>query len=245
MNEFNLKTFNNLNSIQQEQELIQINLQLENFTAEQRISWALKYLPQTIVLSSSFGIQSAVSLHLVTKQFPQIPIILIDTGYLFPETYLFIDKLTELLKLNLQIFRSNYSPAWQEARYGKLWEQGIKGIEKYNQINKVQPMQKALTTLKVGTWLAGLRRKQTISRAQLVVLMIQSGIFKFLPIIDWDNKQIYEYLIKYNLPYHPLWHDGYVSVGDIHTTHKIKPGMTEDDARFFGLKRECGLHETN
>lgn len=219
------------------------NVQLEKLSAEQRVSWALQNLPGAFVLSSSFGIQAAVLLHMVTQQKPDMPVILTDTGYLFPETYRFIDELTEKLNLNLHIFRAKISPAWQEARYGKLWEQGVEGIEQYNQINKVEPMNRALATLGGQTWFAGLRRDQSGSRASLPVLAVQRGVFKILPIIDWDNRQVHQYLKQHGLNYHPLWEEGYLSVGDTHTTSKWEPGMAEEETRFFGLKRECGLHE--
>ncbi len=79
--------------------------------AEDRISWALQHLPGQHIVSSSFGAQSAVMLHLVTRQKPDIPVVLVDTGYLFPETYRFIDELTERLELNLQVFRPDHSAA--------------------------------------------------------------------------------------------------------------------------------------
>lgn len=223
--------------------LAESNVQLEKLSAEQRVSWALEQLPGAFVLSSSFGIQAAVLLHMVTQQRPDIPVILNDTGYLFPETYRFIDELTQQLNLNLQIFRAETSPAWQEARYGKLWEQGVEGIEQYNQLNKVEPMNRALQTLGAQTWFAGLRRDQSGSRASLPVLAVQRGVFKILPIIDWDNRQVHQYLKQHGLKYHPLWDEGYLSVGDTHTTRKWEPGMAEEETRFFGLKRECGLHE--
>jgi phosphoadenosine phosphosulfate reductase len=223
--------------------LAEINGQLEKLSAEERVSWALENLPGEFTLSSSFGIQAAVCLHLVTRQKPDIPVILTDTGYLFPETYQFIDSLTEQLNLNLQVFRAEHSAAWQEARYGKLWEQGVEGIEKYNLINKVEPMNRAVATLGVQTWFAGLRREQSGSRANLPVLAVQRGVFKILPIIDWDNRQIFQYLKQHGLSYHPLWDQGYLSVGDTHTTKKWEEGMKEEETRFFGLKRECGLHE--
>lgn len=223
--------------------LAEVNTQLEALSAEDRVIWALENLPGEFVLSSSFGIQAAVSLHLVTRQKPDIPVILTDTGYLFPETYRFIDELTEKLDLNLKIFRAEQSAAWQEARYGKLWEQGVEGIERYNEINKVEPMNRALQTLGAQSWFAGLRREQSGSRANLPVLAVQRGVFKVLPIIDWDNRQVYQYLQQHGLSYHPLWEEGYLSVGDTHTTRKWEPGMAEEETRFFGLKRECGLHE--
>ncbi|MFO6300285.1 phosphoadenylyl-sulfate reductase [Rahnella selenatireducens] len=223
--------------------LAEINVSLEKLSAQERVQWALENMPGEFALSSSFGIQAAVSLHLVTQQKPDIPVILTDTGYLFPETYQFIDSLTEQLSLNLQIFRAEQSPAWQEARYGKLWEQGVEGIEKYNHINKVEPMNRAIQTLGVQTWFAGLRREQSGSRAHLPVLAVQRGVFKILPIIDWDNRQVFQYLKEHSLSYHPLWDQGYLSVGDTHTTKKWEEGMKEEETRFFGLKRECGLHE--
>ncbi|WP_235365602.1 phosphoadenylyl-sulfate reductase [Proteus terrae] len=223
--------------------LSEINQQLEQLSAIERVTWALEHLPKAYVLSSSFGIQAAVCLHLITRQYPEIPVILTDTGYLFPETYQFIDTLTQQLQLNLKIYRAEISSSWQEARYGKLWLEGIDGIERYNQINKVEPMERALKALQAQTWFAGLRRQQAKSREHLPVLSIAKGIFKFLPIVDWGNKQVYQYLKENNLPYHPLWEQGYLSVGDTHTTRKWEDGMSEEETRFFGLKRECGLHE--
>ncbi|NBM54444.1 phosphoadenylyl-sulfate reductase [Proteus sp. G2669] len=243
MNIFQLEQLRLLSIEEQQKTLAEINQKLEQLTAIERITWALTHLPKAYVLSSSFGIQSAVCLHLITRQYPDIPVILTDTGYLFPDTYQFIDTLTQQLQLNLKVYRAEISSSWQEARYGKLWLEGIEGIERYNQINKVEPMERALKTLQAQTWFAGLRRQQSKSREHLPVLSISKGIFKFLPIVDWDNKQIHQYLKENDLPYHPLWEQGYLSVGDTHTTRKWEEGMSEEETRFFGLKRECGLHE--
>ncbi|MDN3608932.1 phosphoadenylyl-sulfate reductase [Vibrio ostreicida] len=232
-----------LTKTEQTLRLAELNIELEKLTAQQRVSWALKNLKGTHVISSSFGIQAAVMLHLMTQEESGIPVILTDTGYLFSETYLFIDALTTKLNLNLYVYRSPYSAAWQEARYGKLWEQGVKGLEQYNHLNKVEPMRRALDELNVGTWFSGLRREQSQSRANLPILTIQNGVFKFLPIVDWTNKDVHYYLEEHGLSYHPLRDEGYLSVGDTHTTKKWEPGMTEEQTRFFGLKRECGLHE--
>ena len=232
-----------LSKVEQTLYLAELNGYLETLTAKQRVVWALDNLTGTHVLSSSFGIQAAVMLHLVSQVKPDIPVILTDTGYLFPETYQFIDQLTENLNLNLSVFRAELTPAWQEAKFGKLWEQGVAGIERYNKINKVEPLHRAFEELGVKTWFSGLRREQSQSRANLPILSIQNNVFKFLPVIDWSNKDVHYYLKENNLPYHPLWEQGYLSVGDWHTTRQWKPGMSEEETRFFGLKRECGLHE--
>lgn len=212
-------------------------------TADERVAWALEHLPGEHLLTSSFGVQAAVLLHLVTRQQPDIPVLLIDTGYLFPETYRFIDELAERLRLNLKVYRSPYSPAWQEARHGKRWQQGLAGIEAYNRENKVEPMERALRELGVGTWFAGLRRSQSSSRANVPFLKAQGERWKVHPIADWGDRDVYKYLKANDLPYHPLWEQGYISVGDVHTTKPIHAVKNAEETRFFGLKRECGLHE--
>ncbi|MBT3058640.1 MAG: phosphoadenylyl-sulfate reductase [Candidatus Thiodiazotropha sp. (ex Lucina pensylvanica)] len=221
----------------------EINRKLEGMSAEQRVEWALHYLPGNHIMTSSFGIQGALMLHLVSRILPDIPVVLVDTGYLFPETYSFIDQLSERLQLNLQVYRAPESPAWQESRYGRLWEQGLGGIEHYNRINKVEPLQRALKQLDAGSWFAGLRRQQSQSRSTLPVVRVQDGRFKVHPVIDWHNRDVHRYLQKHNLPYHPLWEQGYASVGDVHTSRPLELGMHEEETRFFGLKRECGIHE--
>jgi phosphoadenosine phosphosulfate reductase len=219
------------------------NQELELAAAEKRVAWALARWPGEIVLSSSFGAQAAVSLHMVTTQQPDIPVILVDTGYLFPDTYAFIDRLAGELSLNLKVYRSKLSAAWQEARYGQLWTQGVDGIKRYNAINKVEPMNRALAELGARAWITGLRRKQSATRQHLNVLGLQDGRVKIHPIIDWSDRDVYQYLTAHRLPYHPLWEQGYISIGDVHTTHKITDEMDESAARFFGLVRECGIHQ--
>ncbi len=222
--------------------LADINGQLASLSAPQRIAWALEHLPGTHALSTSFGVQSAVSLHLYASVKPGIPIIMVDTGYLFPETYRYADQLTDLLGLNLQVFHPNIGNAWMEARLGKLWEAGSDGIARYNQLRKVEPMQRALRELDVRCWHAGLRREQTATRKDIAFLDIKDGRFKFHPIADWSDLDIGSYILMHDLPEHPLLQQGYVSVGDVHTTRPLQPGMDASQTRFFGLRRECGLH---
>lgn len=219
------------------------NQDLKQMSAEERVAWSLEQFPKQIVLSSSFGAQSAVSLHMVTRQAPKIPVVLVDTGYLFPETYQFIDEMTERLDLNLKVYRSEMSPAWQEARFGKLWEQGIEGLEKYNFMNKVEPMDRALKKHRAKAWISGVRQSQSDERSRMDVLGVKNGTVKVHPIIDWTDKDIYNYLKQFELPYHPLWEQGYISIGDWHTTHKLSDVSGPEAVRFLGLKRECGLHD--
>ena len=217
---------------------------LEKLPATERVQWALDYLPGQPILTSSFGAQSVVMLHLVTALKPDIPVILIDTGYLFPETYAYVDELRESLSLNLKIYRAAMTPAWQEARSGRLWEQGVDGIKRYNQMNKVEPMARALSELKTGTWFNGLRRNQSGSRQDIKIVQAhQHDVLKVHPLADWTNRDIHAYIKAFDLPRHPLWDQGYVSIGDHHTSQPLALDENEEDTRFFGLVRECGIHQ--
>ncbi len=216
---------------------------LEAASPEERIEWAFGHFGEKLGMTSSFGAQSAVLLHLATRVWPEIPVILVDTGYLFPETYRFIDELTERLGLNLKVYRHELSPAWQEARWGKLWEQGLEGLERYNDLNKVVPMDRALGELDLSAVMAGVRRQQSRTRENFSVLGMQKGRARIHPIVDWTDLEVGRHLTKHGLAYHPLWDEGYVSIGDWHTSRKLTEGMTAEESRFFGLKRECGLNE--
>jgi phosphoadenosine phosphosulfate reductase len=224
------------------QALAELNTWLGGRSAQQRIEWALESLSGEHALSSSFGAQSAAALHLATRARPDLPVILVDTGYLFPETYRFVDELTERLSLNLKVYRPQVGIAWMEARMGRLWEQGVEGITRYNRLRKVEPMQRALQELGVRTWIAGLRRSQASTRANIDFLELKDGRWKLHPLADWSDRDVGQYLARHALPYHPLWDKGYVSIGDVHTTRAWEPGMREEDTRFFGLQRECGIH---
>jgi phosphoadenosine phosphosulfate reductase len=219
-----------------------INEWLGAVDAATRVRWSLANLPGPFALSSSFGAQAAVSLHLVTQADPSIPVILVDTGYLFPETHQFIDELTRQLSLNIRRFSSPQSVAEFEAQHGKLWEQGREGLDQYLELRKVEPMRRALKTLGTRTWFAGLRRSQAASRAALNPLEVRDGRFKVHPIFDWSDRDVYLYLKANGLPYHPLWDKGYISIGDWHSTKSLSEVSSAEELRFSGLKRECGIH---
>jgi phosphoadenosine phosphosulfate reductase len=216
---------------------------LEAMTAQERIKWAVETYGDRLILSTSFGIQSALLLHMATQVKPDIPVVFVDTQYLFPETYRFAEELRERLNLNLYIYRAPMSAAWQEALHGKRWEQGGDALDRYNLENKVEPMNRAVKELGADAWLSGLRRVQASTRAERPAAEQQNRIAKIYPVIDWSDREVYQYLKANNLPYHPLWSENYVSVGDWHSSSPLGFGMTAEETRFGGQKRECGLHD--
>lgn len=227
-----------------ELDLEELNQHLMSLNTNGIVSWAHHTFDDGLVMSTSFGIQSAVMLHLVTQVCPNIPVIWVDTGYLPARTYTFADELVARLKLNLHVYQSPISPARMEAIYGRLWAQkDVDSLNLYDQIRKVEPMQRALKELGATAWLAGLRSDQTDHRKTLGFVGKQGDIYKILPILNWHSRDIYYYLQKHDLPYHPMFDEGYVTVGDWHSSRPVTADDdNERDTRFHGMKQECGLH---
>jgi phosphoadenosine phosphosulfate reductase len=231
---------------------------LKNLTsAEDRLRYILQIAQQStltsssesmVALTTSFGIQSALMLHMVTQAQSQtrntkkMPVIWIDTGYLPPETYHFAEHLKELYDLDLRTYQSAVSPAHMEALYGpNLWEQSH---QQYNYLRKVEPMQRALTELDVTMVVSGVRANQTKHRQQMKMVHVHKGRIKICPILDWSDEDVVTYFDKHKLPYHPLYTLGYRTVGDQHSSQPFDPSIhaNERDTRFHGRVQECGLH---
>jgi len=214
-----------------------------NATAEETVDWAAHRFPSGgLVMTSSFGVQAAVMLHLVTRRIPDIAVIWIDTGFNFPETYQFADQLTRRFSLNVKIYQSLMSPAHMVALHGPLWEQGVEGMETYNRLRKVEPRDRAFAELGVTTWMSGLRRDQTGYRGTLRKTEPFGKILKLHPILDWSPREVRDYLKAHDLPLHPLVEKGYPSIGDWHSTVSGTGDLDDRSGRFLGLKQECGLH---
>jgi len=230
-------------SVASEIDIESLNSKLGSLEAPQRLEKIIPLFGDKVFLSTSFGVQSAVLLHMCTEVHPEIPVVWVDTGYLFKETYQFAEELRERLNLNLKVYTPKMTAAHQEAIFGKQWEDGKEGIEAYNKINKVEPMNRAVVELGATAWITGLRKSQSSTRENLDILLKQNKVIKIHPILDWTDRDVYNYLTHNDLPYHPLWEEGYVSIGDWHSTSKLLEAGSEEATRFGGLKRECGLHE--
>lgn len=219
----------------------ELSARLDGLTAGERIAALSREFPGEVIASTSFGLQAAVMLDLLRKHAPEVPVVFIDTGYLFAETYRFAVELEEKLDFKAKVFRSHWSPAWQEAVHGKLWEQGSEGMEQYGLLNKVEPMNRAIEELGAKVWLSGLRRSQSKTRVNRPFVEQQSKTIKAYPILDWSDGEVEQYLVDSNLPRHPLAEE-YVTMGDWHSTMKKTEVESAEESRFQGEKYECGLH---
>ena len=209
--------------------------------AGERIRLLYEQLGERLVATTSFGLQAGVMLHLIHEHAPKIPVVFIDTGFLFPETYQYAEELTSKFDLDLRIYQPTISAARLQAIYGNLWEQGKEGSDRYGLITKVEPMNRALRETGADVWLSGLRRSQSSSRVDRSFVEQQKKTVKAYPILDWADAQVDLYFHQNGIPHHPLAEKGYVTMGDWHSTRPAEDGNAES-TRFNGEKYECGLH---
>ena len=218
---------------------------LKPMSPQDRLAWAYQRFGSGFALTTSFGIQSAVLLHMLS-QLPDgdaIPVIWVDTGYLPEETYRYSAQLTELLKIRLVVAQSAMSPARMEALHGRLWDSGkLDDLEMYHQIRKVEPLDRALAQLEVSCWASGVRRVQTDHRRSMTLLDPIRERLSLRPLLDWTQKDIYYYMQDNNLPQHPLFEQGFSTVGDWHSSAPDRSDLSGRNTRFGGLKQECGIH---
>jgi phosphoadenosine phosphosulfate reductase len=192
---------------------------------------------KSIFLTSSFQTQSIPLLHLISIIDNSIPVIFLDTGFLFPGTYAFRNELEKLFSLNIVDVRSQVGLAMQS--------DPVNGIMLYSSnpdkccyINKVIPLQEVKE--KYDVWLNGVRRDQTEVRKKMKEEEIsEKGKIVYRPILNWSAADISNYIKENNLPSHPLHDKGYTSIGCEPCTRKT----TGRGSRWEGQKKtECGIH---
>jgi len=219
-----------------------LSAELAPLRAGERLALLHERLGDRLVASTSFGIQAAVMLKLINDHAPKIPVVFIDTGFLFPETYKYAEELMSKLNIDLRVYHPQYSAARIQALWGDLWEQGKEGADKYGLITKVEPMNRALRETGADVWISGLRRSQSSTRAERPFVEQQKRTIKTYPILDWADAQVDLYYHQNGLPRHPLAEKGYVTMGDWHSTRPVDESGDAESTRYGGQKYECGLH---
>ena len=189
---------------------------------------------------SSFGAESAVLLHLVTRAAPDMPVLFLDTGKHFPETLAYRDELAARLGLNLITVTPDPQDLAAKDATELRWSYDPDGC---CEIRKVKPLEKALTDF--DTSITGRKGFQASTRAGLARFELDgdTGRLKFNPLANWSRADLDAYFAAHDLPRHPLEAEGYPSIGCSPCTSKVKPGEDPRAGRWRGWdKTECGIH---
>ena len=221
------------------------NQQLLDMKAQEILRWGHEKFGNQFAITTSFGIQSSVLLHMLCQSGLQkkIKIFWIDTGYLPQETYHYAQKLINDLSLEIEVLQSELSPARMEALYGKLWETNkTSDLDKYHELRKIKPLENALEKYNIQCWASGIRSSQTEDRNKMNFLDLIRQRLSLRPLLNWTNKDIFYYMEENNLPAHPLFIKGYSTVGDWHSSSQDGIDIKGRSTRFGGIKQECGIH---
>ncbi len=190
--------------------------------------------------TSSFQTHSLVMLHIISKIDNSIPVYFLNTGYHFPESISFKDKVAEDFGIKVLETKSNVPRYMQKDQSGRLLFTSDPDHCCY--INKTAPTEELLHTYDV--WINGVRGDQSATRRAMNIEQdAPHNTIRFHPMLDWSMKEIFAYIREHKLPRHPLDSKGYLSIGCEPCTRKLDPDMQEREARWFGMNKvECGLH---
>ena len=195
-----------------------------------------------ICITCSFQAEGMIVLHLLRKAIPEIPVLFLDTGYHFPQTYEYRDRIAREWQLNLINVLPQQTVAQQEGQFGILYQTNP---AQCCQLRKVEPLMLSLEPYEF--WFTGLRRQQSPSRKSLKMLeehRLPSGktILKVNPLADWTWKQVWNYVGAHQLSYLPQYDQGYLSIGCQPCTAIPDDPNNPRSGRWGGKKLECGIH---
>lgn len=195
--------------------------------------------PGRIALVSSFGAESSVLLSLVAEHDRAVPVVFVDTGRLFPETIAYRNTLID--RLGLTDVRTVGPKAERVAKldpHRALW---MIDPDLCCQIRKTEPLAEALTGF--DAWFTGRKRFQSATRAALPLFEADGNRIKVNPLAGWSAAELKAYAEARDLPPHPLVADGYLSIGCVPCTDRVRPGEDARAGRWRGIdKTECGIH---
>ncbi|HSZ17266.1 MAG TPA: phosphoadenylyl-sulfate reductase [Terracidiphilus sp.] len=197
---------------------------------------------QNPCVTSSFQAEDVVVLHMVRDLLPRIPVLFLETGYHFPETLAYRDRIAAEWDLNLVNVLPVHTVAKQESEFGILYQSAP---DRCCGLRKVEPLFRSLAPY--DTWITGLRREQSKSRANLqseesFTLPTGQVLAKLSPLAEWSTRDVWQFAEAHNIPLLPLYEQGYTSIGCAPCTSLPFDANDPRSGRWSGRKLECGIH---
>jgi len=195
-----------------------------------------------VCLTSSFQAEDMVVLHLLRKRIPDVPVLFLDTGYHFAQTYEYRDRLAKEWSLHLVNVLPTRSVAQQESEFGVLYQTDP---TRCCQLRKVEPLLRSLEPFDV--WFTGLRREQSPTRKNLKKVELHrlpagKTLWKVSLLADWNWEQVWTYMAANGISHLPQYDEGYLSIGCQPCTALPADPNNPRSGRWGGTKLECGIH---
>jgi phosphoadenosine phosphosulfate reductase len=220
-----------------------ISEELENLAPEQALDSVLRANQAArLCLTSSFQAEDMVVTHLLRTRTPDFVVLFLDTGYHFPETYEYRDRMTKQWSLNLVNALPAQTVAQQESELGILYRSEP---TRCCQLRKVEPLMRGLELFDI--WFTGLRREQSPTRRNLKKVELHRlptgrSLWKVSLLADWNWEQVWQYADANGIPHLPQYDEGYLSIGCQPCTALPSDPNNPRSGRWGGTKLECGIH---
>ncbi|MCG8607669.1 phosphoadenylyl-sulfate reductase [bacterium] len=219
-----------------------------DWSPEETLQWAIHRFGRQIAIITSLQKEGTVILDMAVKIEPQVRVITIDTGRLPEETYAFLDEVRERYSVDIEVYFPDLEPVQRlVSRYGmNLFYKNIEARQACCEVRKVQPLHHILAGLQA--WVTGLRKQQStlrFSTEKVEVDLRHGGILKINPLADWSEAQVRSYMLEHDVPRHPLYAQGYLSIGCEPCTRPVRAGEESRAGRWWWEKdarKECGMH---
>ena len=229
------------------EEVQKLNAEFEKKDPQEVLSFFLREYKGRIALSSSLGIEDQVLTHMVCNIDNSTRIFTLDTGRLFPETYSLIDKTNKHFGINLEVYFPEASNVENMVRSKgiNLFYDSFESRKQCCNVRKIEPLKRAFKNLDV--WICGLRKDQSITRffSSMVEWDEANGLLKINPLINWNEKKVWEYIRTHHIPYNELHDKGFPSIGCQPCTRAVAAGEDIRSGRWWWEApehKECGLH---
>ena len=225
-----------------------LNQQFEKSLPEEVLGFFLNEYRGRIALASSMGAEDQVLTAMISAIDKTTRIFTLDTGRLFPETYDLIDKTNQFFGISIEVFFPDHTMVEQMVtkKGVNLFYHSIENRKECCHVRKIEPLKRAFSNLDI--WVCGLRKDQSITRfnSRMIEWDEPNGLIKLNPLINWTEKQVWEYIKQHQIPYNSLHDQGFPSIGCQPCTRAIKPGEDIRAGRWWLEQpehKECGLHK--
>jgi len=230
-------------------EIIQQQDFLAQKSAEDILTLIYKKQGKDLVFASSLGAEDQVIFDMISRLDLDIPVFTLDTGRVFQETYDLIAETEKKYKKKIKIFFPNHAIVEEMVNSDgiNLFYKSSELRKKCCHIRKLEPLSRALKPY--SAWICGLRREQAATRSETKVIDLDgNGKIKLNPLINWTEKDIWDYIRKHDVPYNKLHDKGFLSIGCACCTRAVAPGEHVRSGRWWWEdpeQKECGLHVVN
>jgi phosphoadenosine phosphosulfate reductase len=228
-------------------QIIELNDRCSGKSAIETVRFALESFKGKIALASSLGAEDQVLTHMIVQADRSARIFTLDTGRMFPESYELLDRTNRHYNISIEVFFPDYTKVEEMVNEKgiNLFYRSVENRKLCCGIRKVEPLGRAFRGL--DAWICGLRRDQSVTRHNIETVEWDegNGLVKFNPLVNWTQKQLWEYIKANDIPYHVLHDKGFPSIGCQPCTRAVTPGEDVRAGRWWWEepeKKECGLH---